>query len=239
MTRRVLITGGTGGIGKATAIALQDAGFRVAVNYFINDEEARNLTAEYGINTFKWDVRDFYACRDGVKNVEDNFGGSVEVLVNNAGITRDGFLHKQTLQNWEDVIGTNLNSVFNMSHAVIQQMRDNKFGRIVNISSVNANGMAGQTNYSASKAGIVGFTKAAALENAGLGITFNAVAPGYTKTEMVMKIAPDILEKIVSKIPAKRLAEVSEIASIICYLASEEAGYINGAVIDVNGALRT
>ncbi|CAL7962738.1 Acetoacetyl-CoA reductase [Alphaproteobacteria bacterium] len=237
MTRRVLVTGGTTGIGKAIAIAFKEKGYKVAVNYLFGDEEAKKFEMEFGIKVVKWDVTDFSACKDGTAMTAQALGGNVEILVNNAGITKDGMLHKQTYENWIAVINTNLTSVFNMSRAVIEEMRNAKFGRIINLSSVNANGMAGQTNYTATKAGIEGFTKSLALEGAKLNVTVNAIAPGYTNTEMVAKVPQDAMAKILEKVPMQRLAEVREIAAAALFLGSEDAGFVTGAVIPVNGGL--
>lgn len=238
MTRRVLITGGTRGIGKATAIRMEEAGYVVAVTYAGNDKAAAAFTAETGIKAFKWDVSDYNACIEGIKQVEAHLGGNVEILVNNAGITRDAMCHKMPVEAWDAVIKTNLNSVFYMTRGVIEKMREAKFGRIISISSVNAQGAMGQVNYSATKAALEGFTKTLALESARSGITVNAVAPGYINTEMVAAIAPEILEKIIAKVPAARLGKSEEIANTIAFLAGENSGYINGAIIPVNGALR-
>jgi acetoacetyl-CoA reductase len=238
MTRRVLITGGTRGIGKATAIRMEEAGYVVAVTYAGNDKAAADFTAETGIKAFKWDVSDYNACVEGIKQVEAHLGGNIEILVNNAGITRDAMCHKMTVEAWDAVIKTNLSSVFYMTRGVIEKMREAKFGRIISISSVNAQGAMGQVNYSAAKAAIEGFTKTLALESARSGITVNAVAPGYINTEMVAAIAPEILEKIVAKVPTGRLGKAEEIANTIAFLTGENSGYINGAVIPVNGALR-
>lgn len=238
MTRRALVTGGTRGIGKATAVALQAAGYKVAVVYAGNDKAAQEFEAETKIKAFKWDVADFAACIKGVAEVESYLGGNIEVLVNNAGITRDGMCHKMPVESWDIVIKTNLSSVFYMSRAVIEKMREAKFGRIINMSSVNANGMMGQVNYAAAKAGIEGLTKTLALEGARAGITANVVAPGYVNTEMVAAMAQETIDKIISKVPAGRLGEAEEIARTILFLADDHSGFINGAIIAANGALR-
>lgn len=238
MTRRTLVTGGTRGIGAAIAKALKNAGYNVAVTFAGNEKAAAEFEAQTGIKTFKWNVANFNECAEGVKRVEVHLGGNIEILVNNAGITKDGMMHKMSYENWHDVIQTNLNSVFNMSRSVIEKMRDNKFGRIISMSSVNANGMLGQTNYAATKAGIEGFTKSLALENAKLGITVNAIAPGYVNTEMVAAVPQDALDKIVARIPVGRLGDITDIARTAMFLASEDAGFITGAVIPVNGGLR-
>jgi len=236
MARVALVSGGTRGIGAAIAKALKAAGYTVAANYGGNDEAAQKFHAETGIPVFKWDVSSFDACAAGVKAVEAALG-PVEVLVNNAGITRDATLHRMKPEQWTAVINTNLNSLFNMCRQVIEGMRARKFGRIVNISSINGQkGQIGQTNYSAAKAGEIGFTKALAQENAKLGITVNAVAPGYVNTEMVQAVPRDVLEKsILPQIPIGRLGEPEEIARCVVFLASDDAGLITGATLTVNG----
>jgi acetoacetyl-CoA reductase len=236
--KRALVTGGTRGIGAATSKALKKHGYQVAAIYGSNDEAAKKFEAETGIKTFKCNIADFATVQETVAAVEKALGGNVEILVNNAGITRDSMLHKMTDNNWSEVIDTNLSSAFNTCRAIIEKMRDAKYGRIVNISSVNAYGCAGQTNYAAAKAGIIGFTKSLALEGARYGITANAIAPGYIDTEMVSSIAPEVLEKVIAKVPLGRLGKPEEIAELVCYLASDLAAYITGAVIDINGALR-
>jgi len=238
MVRRALVTGGTRGIGKAAAVALKAAGYNVAVVYAGNDKAAQEFESETGIKSFKWDVSDFKACTSGVALVEAHLGGNIEVLVNNAGITRDSMCHKMPVESWDMVIKTNLSSVFYMSRSVIEKMRESKFGRIISISSINAHGAAGQVNYAAAKAGIEGLTKTLALEGARAGITANAVAPGYVGTEMVAAMPPEVLEKIVAKVPTGRLGDAAEIARTIVFLAADESSYINGDVIAVNGALR-
>lgn len=238
-TRRALVTGGTRGIGAAIATALKSAGYEVAATYAGNTQAAEKFESETGIKTFKWDVSSFEACQKGVKDVETALGGSIDVLVNNAGITRDGMLHKAAANDWNDVISTNLNSVFNMTRSVIESMRTNKWGRIISLSSVNANGMMGQTNYAAAKAGIEGFTKSLALESARSGVTVNAIAPGYMNTEMVAAVPQDALDKIVASVPMQRLGETTEIANVVEFLASDRASFITGTVVAVNGGLRT
>jgi acetoacetyl-CoA reductase len=237
-SRRVLVTGGTRGIGAAIAQQFKNAGYSVAVTYAGNDETAKAFESKTGIKTFKWNVGNFNECQEGVKKVEAALGGNIEVLVNNAGITRDGMMHKMTPENWTDVITTNLGSVFNMSRSVIEQMRDNKFGRIISMSSVNANGQLGQTNYAAAKAGIEGFTKSLALEGAKSGVTVNAIAPGYIGTEMVGAMPQEVLDKIVARVPTGRLGEPDEIARTALFLASDQSSFITGTVIAVNGGLR-
>ncbi|AWD32940.1 Putative acetoacetyl-CoA reductase [Candidatus Fokinia solitaria] len=238
MSRRVLITGGIKGLGKAIAKKFYESGYTVAVTY--NSDKAAATAIEKSIVTkaFCWDVGNFEECQFHISAVEDYLGGNVEILINNAGITQDRMFHKTEHNDWESVLRTNLFSVFNMSRCVIQKMRDNKFGRIINISSVNANGMLGQTNYSASKAGIEGFTKALALENAALGITVNAIAPGYLGTDMVMHMKQEDLQRVVSKIPIGRLGTPEEIAEIAAFLAKNSTAFITGAVINANGGLR-
>ncbi|MER2507218.1 MAG: acetoacetyl-CoA reductase [Amaricoccus sp.] len=236
MGRVALVTGGSRGIGAAISIALKEAGYTVAANYAGNDEAAKKFTAETGIKTYKWSVAEYDACKAGIAQVEADLG-PVDVLVNNAGITRDGMFHKMTPQQWKEVIDTNLSGVFNMTHPVWGGMRDRKFGRVINISSVNGQkGQAGQANYSAAKAGDIGFTRALSQEGAKAGITVNAICPGYIATEMVKAIDEKVLnERIVPQIPVGRLGEPSEIARCVVFLASEEAGFITGSTISANG----
>ena len=236
MSRVALVTGGTRGIGAAISKALKQAGYKVAANYGGNDEAAKKFNAETGVAVYKWDVSSFDACSAGVKKVEAEIG-PVEILVNNAGITRDAMFHRMTPEQWNAVIGTNLNSLFNMCRPVIEGMRSRKFGRIVNISSINGQkGQMGQTNYSASKAGDIGFTKALAQENARAGITVNAICPGYINTEMVQAVPKDVLEKsILPLIPIGRLGEPEEIARCVIFLASDDAGLITGSTLSANG----
>lgn len=237
MTKRIaLVTGGTRGIGEAISIALKKAGYKVAATYAGNDDAANAFHKEHGIEVFKWDVSDFDACAAGVKQVSEKLGGAVDVLVNNAGITRDGAMHKMTGAQWNEVINTNLNSCFYMSRAVIDSMRDKKFGRIINISSMNGQlGQFGQTNYSAAKSGIFGLTKALAREAASRGITVNAIAPGYIATDMIKAIKEDIMKQIVAGIPVGRLGEPEEIARAVVFLAADEAAFITGETISING----
>ena len=237
-SRRALVTGGTRGIGAATSIALKDEGHKVAAIYGSNEEAAKRFEAETGIKTFKCNIADFAKVRETVAEVEAALGGNIEILVNNAGITRDSMLHKMADTSWNDVIQTNLSSAFSTCRAVIEKMREAKFGRIINVSSVNANGCPGQTNYAAAKAGLIGLTKSLALEGAKYGITVNAVAPGYIDTDMVASVPPEALEKVIAKIPMGRLGKPEEIAHLIAYLCSELAAYMTGAVLDINGALR-
>ena len=236
MPRVALVTGGTRGIGAAIAKSLKAAGYRVAANYGGNDEAAQKFKAETGIPVYKWDVSSFEACVAGVKQVEADLG-PVDVLVNNAGITRDAQLHRMKPEQWTAVINTNLGSLFNMSRQVIEGMRERKFGRIINISSINGQkGQFGQVNYSAAKAGDIGFTKALALENAKGGITVNAICPGYINTEMVQAVPKEVLEKsILPLIPVNRLGEPEEIARAVVFLAADEAGAITGSTLSING----
>jgi acetoacetyl-CoA reductase len=237
MARVALVSGGTRGIGAAISKGLKAAGYKVAANYAGNDEAAAKFKSETGISVFKWDVSSFDACSEGIKKVEAELG-PVEVLVNNAGITRDAMLHRMTADQWNAVITTNLNSLFNMCRPVIEGMRARKFGRIVNISSINGQkGQMGQTNYSAAKAGDIGFTKALAQESAKAGITVNAICPGYINTEMVQAVPKDVLEKnILPNIPVGRLGEPEEIARCVVFLAGDDAGFITGSTMTVNGA---
>jgi len=236
MARVALVTGGSRGIGAAISKALKAAGYTVAANYGGNDEAAQKFKSETGIPVYKWDVSSFEACSDGIKRVEGELG-PVEVLVNNAGITRDAMFHRMTPEQWQQVIATNLGSLFNMTRPVWEGMRARKFGRVVNISSINGQkGQMGQVNYSAAKAGDLGFTKALAQEGARAGITVNAVCPGYINTEMVQAVPKDVLEKaILPLIPCGRLGEPEEIARIVVFLASDEASFINGSTITANG----
>lgn len=236
MARVALVTGGTRGIGGAISKALKAAGYTVAASYAGNDAAAETFKAETGIPVYKWDVASFEACADGIKQVEAGLG-PVEVLVNNAGITRDTAFHKMTFEQWSAVINTNLGSLFNMTRPLIEGMRARKFGRIVNISSINGQkGQFGQVNYSAAKAGEIGFTKALALENAKTGITVNAICPGYINTEMVQAVPKDVIEKsILPQIPVTRLGEPEEIARAVVFLAADDAGFITGSTLSVNG----
>ncbi len=236
MARVALVTGGTRGIGAAIAKALKAAGYMVAANYGGNDEAAQKFKAETAVPVFKWDVSSYEACADGIKKVVSDVG-PVEVLVNNAGITRDAMFHRMKPEQWTSVVNTNLGSLFNMCRPVIEGMRDRKFGRIINISSINGQkGQMGQTNYSAAKAGELGFTKALAQEAARSGITVNAICPGYINTEMVQAVPKDVLEKsILPLIPIGRLGEPEEIARCVVFLASDEAGLITGSTLSANG----
>ena len=236
MARVALVTGGSRGIGAAIAKGLKEAGYSVAASYAGNDEKAAAFTAETGIKTYKWNVADYESCKAGIAQVEADLG-PIDVLVNNAGITRDGMFHKMTPEQWNEVIGTNLNGVFNMTHPLWSGMRDRGFGRVITISSINGQkGQAGQVNYSASKAGDIGFTKALAQEGAFKGITANVVCPGYIGTEMVRAIPEKVLnEKIIPQIPIGRLGEPEEIARCVVFLASDDSGFITGSVITANG----
>jgi len=231
-----LVTGGTRGIGEAISVALKEAGYRVAANYGGNDEAANAFREKTGIPVYKFDVGDFEACRAGVAEVESDVG-PVEILVNNAGITRDGMLHKMSVENWRSVISTNLDSAFNLTRCVIEGMRERGFGRIVTISSINGQkGQMGQANYSAAKAGLIGFTKAVAQENAFKGITANIVAPGYIGTEMVRAVPEEVLKsKILPQIPVGRLGEPEEVARCVVFLAADDAGFITGSTLTANG----
>ncbi|MCB9944534.1 MAG: beta-ketoacyl-ACP reductase [Geminicoccaceae bacterium] len=236
MSRVALVTGGSRGIGAAISVALKEAGYRVAANYAGNDEAAGKFKAETGIPVYKWSVADYEACAEGIRQVEADLG-PVEVLVNNAGITRDSMFHRMKPEQWNEVISTNLNGVFNMTHPIWPGMRDRKFGRVINISSVNGQkGQAGQANYSAAKAGDIGFTRALAQEGAKVGITVNAICPGYIGTEMVRAIDEKVLnERIIPQIPVGRLGEPEEIARCVVFLASDDAGFLTGSTISPNG----
>ncbi|MBC7139265.1 MAG: beta-ketoacyl-ACP reductase [Defluviimonas sp.] len=235
MSRTALVTGGSRGIGAAISVSLQAAGYKVAANYAGNDEAAANFTRETGIPTYKWSVADYDACATGIARVEADLG-PVDVLVNNAGITRDSMFHKMTRQMWQEVMDTNLSGLFNMTHPLWNGMRERKFGRVINISSINGQkGQAGQANYSAAKAGDIGFTKALAQEGARAGITVNAICPGYIGTEMVMAVPEKVRESIIAQIPIGRLGEPGEIARCVVFLASDDAGFITGATLTANG----
>ena len=235
MPRVAVVTGGTRGIGRAISVALKNAGYRVAANYGGNDQAARQFNEETGIPVFKFDVADFDACAEGVKSIGAQLG-PIEVLVNNAGITRDGTMHRMSWEQWNAVIQTNLSSCFNMSRAVIEEMRTRGFGRIVNISSINGQaGQFGQTNYSAAKSGMHGFTKALAQEGAARGITVNTVAPGYTETDMVRAVPASVLEQIIARIPVGRLGKPEEVARAVLFLVADEAGFITGTMLSING----
>ena len=236
MSRVAVVTGGTRGIGAAISKALVAAGYKVAATYHGNDEAAAKFTTETGVHVYKWDVGNYDACVAGLGQVAVDLG-PVDVLVNNAGITRDGMFHKMTPDQWYAVINTNLNSLFNMCRPVIEGMRERGFGRIINISSINGQkGQMGQANYSAAKAGDIGFTKALAQENANKGVTVNVICPGYIATEMVMAVPKDVLEKaILPQIPVRRLGQPEEIARCVVFLAADEAGFITGSTLSANG----
>jgi len=236
MSRVALVTGGSRGIGAAISTALKEAGYTVVATYAGNDEKAAAFTAETGIKTYKWDVGNYQACAEGIAQVEADLG-PVEILVNNAGITRDAPFHKMTPQQWKEVMDTNLSGVFNMTHPLWPGMRERKFGRVINISSINGQkGQFAQANYAAAKAGDIGFTKALAQEGARAGITVNVIAPGYINTEMMSTIPEKVMnEVILPQIPVGRLGEASEIARAVVFLASDEAGFVTGSTMSVNG----
>lgn len=235
MARVAIVTGGTRGIGEAISVALAQEGVTVAANYAGNDEKARAFTERTGIKAYRWDVADLDACLAGVAAVEADLG-PVEIVVNNAGITRDGTMKRMGRESWDEVMDVNLGGCFNMTKAVWDGMNGRKFGRIVNIGSINGQaGQYGQVNYAAAKSGIHGFTKALAQEGARAGITVNAIAPGYIDTEMVAAVPPDVLEKIVAKIPVGRLGKAEEIARGVTFLCSEDGGFITGSTLSING----
>ncbi|MGB8621342.1 MAG: beta-ketoacyl-ACP reductase [Paracoccaceae bacterium] len=235
MARVALVTGGTRGIGAAICMALKQAGYSVAANFAGNEEAAAKFTEETGIPAYKWSVADYDACVAGMKKVESELG-PIEVLVNNAGITRDAPFHKMTPEQWREVIDTNLSGVFNMTHPIWPGMRERKFGRIITISSINGQkGQFAQANYAASKAGDLGFTKTLAQEGARAGITVNAICPGYIATDMVMAVPEKVRESIIAQIPTGRLGEPEEIARCVTFLASDDAGFITGSTISANG----
>jgi acetoacetyl-CoA reductase len=230
-----IVTGGTRGIGEAISVALRDMGMQVAANYAGNEERAREFSDRTGIAAYKWDVADFDACQDGVRQVEADLG-PVDVLVNNAGITRDGTMRKMGRAQWDEVIDVNLGGCFNMAKAVFDGMTGRKYGRIVNIGSINGQaGQYGQVNYAAAKSGIHGFTKALAQEGARSGVTVNAIAPGYIDTDMVAAVPEDVLGKIVAKIPVGRLGKAEEIARGVAFLVDENAGFVTGSTLSING----
>jgi acetoacetyl-CoA reductase len=235
MGRVALVTGGTRGIGAACCKALKDAGYNVAANYAGNDDAAQAFKKETGVPVFKWDVGDYKACEEGVVAVENEVG-PVDVLVNNAGISRDATLHKMTDEQWSKVIRTNLDSVFNMTRQVINGMRERGFGRVISISSINGQmGMMGLTNYCAAKAGMIGFTRALALEGAKKGITANAIAPGYVATDLLANVPEKVMDAIVGQIPVGRLGEADEVARCVVFLASDDAAWITGSTLTING----
>jgi acetoacetyl-CoA reductase len=235
MARVAVVTGGTRGIGEAISVALKKNGYKVAANYGGNDEAAKAFAQKYGIPVYKFDVSDFKQCQDAIKKITEELG-PVDIVVNNAGITRDGTLHKMTPEMWSQVIATNLGSCFNMCRCVIDGMRERNFGRIVNIGSINGQaGQYGQVNYAAAKSGIHGFTKALAQEGAAKNITVNAIAPGYIDTDMVRAVPPQVLEKIVARIPVGRLGRAEEIARGVLFLVADDAGFITGSTLSING----
>jgi len=235
MARTAIVTGGTRGIGEAISVALKDLGMTVAANYAGNEERARAFTERTGIRAFRWDVSDYEACQAGVKDVEEALG-PVDVLVNNAGITRDTTMKRMDHQKWQDVIDTNLGGCFNMAKAVFEGMQARGYGRIVNIGSINGQaGQYGQVNYAAAKSGIHGFTKALAQEGARSGVTVNAIAPGYIDTDMVAAVPEDVLGKIVARIPVNRLGRADEIARGVAFLVDENAGFVTGSTLSING----
>lgn len=235
MSRLALVTGGTRGIGEAISVRLKESGYRVVASYAGNDESANKFKEKHGIPVIKFDVSSFDACTEAVKKITSDMG-PIEILVNNAGITRDSTIHKMSAEQWHQVLDTNLGSCFNMCRNVIEAMRENKFGRIVNIGSINGQaGQYGQVNYAAAKSGIHGFTKALAQEGANQGITVNAIAPGYIATDMVRAVPEKVLEKIIAKIPVGRLGEAEEIARGVEFLVSDNAGFITGSTLSING----
>ena len=235
MSRLALVTGGTRGIGEAISVNLKENGYNVVANYGGNTAAAEEFSERTGIPSFKFDVSDFSAVKDAVEQIESDYG-DIDVLVNNAGITRDTTMHRMTFEQWDQVIQTNLASCFNTCKAVIEKMRKNGFGRIVNIGSVNGQaGQYGQVNYAAAKSGIHGFTKALALEGAGKGITVNAIAPGYVDTEMVRAVPAEVLEKIIATIPVGRLGTPDDIARSVLFLVGDDAGFMTGSTLSING----
>ena len=236
MTKLAIVTGGTRGIGAEISKSLKNAGYKVVANYAHNDEAAEKFSKETSIKTYKWDVSDFKQCAKAIEQIKLDFKKSPDILVNNAGILRDSVLHKMEENAWHDVIKTNLDSSYNMCHAVIKDMRENNYGRVINISSINAlAGQFGQTNYSAAKAGLLGLTKALARESASKGITVNAIAPGYIKTDMTDSVPRGVMEVIISQIPVRRLGHPDEIARAVLFLADENAGFITGETLSING----
>jgi len=237
MTKIAIVTGGTRGIGASISKKLKSSNFKVIANYTSNDDAAESFSKENNIEVIKWDVSNYDECQESVNKIyEDN--KSIDILINNAGITRDAPLHKMSRDNWQKVIDVNLNSIFNMTSLVINKMRENSFGRIIHISSVNGQkGQFGQTNYAATKSALIGFSKSLALESASKGITSNVICPGYINTEMVAAIREDILKSIIETIPNKRLGEADEVAQMVDYLVSDKASYVNGSTFSINGGL--
>ena len=235
MSRVAIVTGGTRGIGEAISVGLRDAGYKVAATYGGNDEAAKRFSDKFDIPAYKFDVSDYEACAQGVEKIAADLG-PVDILINNAGITKDGTLHRMSFDQWNSVIQTNLSSCFNMCHCVIEGMRERGFGRVVNIGSVNGQaGQYGQANYAAAKSGIHGFTKALALEGASKGITVNAIAPGYIDTDMVRAVPETVLEKIIATIPVGRLGHADEIARAVLFLVADDAGFVTGSTLSING----
>src|SRR4051794_29158234 len=235
MARVAIVTGGTRGIGEAISVGLKNAGYKVAATYAGNDARANAFAEKSGIAVYKWDVADYDQCAAGVAKVEAELG-PVDVLVNNAGITRDATMRKMGRQGWDEVLDTNLGGCFNMAKAVWDGMLSRGFGRVVNIGSINGQaGQYGQVNYAAAKSGIHGFTKALAQEGAAKGVTVNAIAPGYIDTDMVAAVPPNVLEKIVARIPVGRLGKASEIARAVLFLVADEGGFITGSTLSING----
>ena len=237
MKKIAIVTGGTRGIGASISKKLKSSNFEVIANYASNDDAARSFSKENNIEVVKWDVGNFDECKKSISQIYEDYK-NVDILINNAGITRDAPLHKMSKDNWQKVIDVNLNSVFNMTSLVINKMRENSFGRIIHISSVNGQkGQFGQTNYAATKSALIGFSKSLALESASKGITSNVICPGYINTEMVAAIREDILKSIIETIPNKRLGEADEVAEMVSYLVSDKANYINGSTLSINGGL--
>ena len=237
MTKIAIVTGGTRGIGASISKKLKSSNFEVIANYASNDDAARSFSKENNIEVVKWDVGNFDECKKSISQIYEDYK-NVDILINNAGITRDAPLHKMSKDNWQKVIDVNLNSVFNMTSLVINKMRENSFGRIIHISSVNGQkGQFGQTNYAATKSALIGFSKSLALESASKGITSNVICPGYINTEMVAAIREDILNSIIETIPNKRLGEADEVAEMVDYLVSDKASYVNGSTLSINGGL--
>ncbi len=236
MAKIAIVTGGTRGIGASIAVALKAEGYKVVSNYAGNDERAKQFSEANDIPVYKFDVSDYAQCETGIRQIEKDLGGKVQVLVNNAGITRDGTLHRMDQASWQAVIDTNLGSCYNMCHLVIEGMREADFGRIVNVGSINGQaGQYGQVNYAAAKSGIHGFTKALAQEGAAKGITVNAIAPGYVDTDMVRAVPENVLEKIIKGIPVGRLGRAEDIARTVVFLVADDASFITGSTISVNG----
>jgi acetoacetyl-CoA reductase len=236
MTKLALVTGGTRGIGAAIAKSLKDNGYNVVANYVGNDQNAQEFSQATGIKVYKCDVSDFQSSYDMIQKIEKDFNKNIEILINNAGISRDSMAHKMPPEKWNDVINTNLNSLYNVTRNVIEKMREKKFGRIVNISSINGlTGQLGLTNYCAAKSGVIGYTRALALENASKSITVNAIAPGYIKTELIADLAPEVLDKIKASIPVGNLGQPEDVARTVLFLVDDASWFITGETISVNG----